>query len=408
MSAKVVVVGGGAAGLMAAIAARDAGADVTLLERTSDGGRKILISGGGRCNVLPSVPAPERFVSEASPALVRTMLNAWPLREQHAYFEDVLGLPLALEADSGKVFPASNRARDVRDALVGRARALGVTLRFSTTVTAIERDGGAWRVATDRGDVPADRIVVATGGLSVPSTGSTGFGFDAATAAGHTVHPRYAALTPLTAAAHPQADLAGISLDVDIEAASDRERARSHGGFLFTHRGYSGPAVLDVSHVAVRSLDAGRARATVRVSWAPIDAATWIAALLDARGTALNFVARHLPQRLAEMLLDTAGVTRERTCAQLRREERARLVAALTAFELPWTGHEGYRPAEVTGGGVALDQLHRATLESRLVPGLFFCGEVLDAFGPIGGHNFMWAWSTGHMAGRGAARLAES
>ena len=404
MSAHVAVVGGGAAGLMAAIAAREAGAEVTLVERTSDGGRKILISGGGRCNVLPATPAPERFVSEATPALVRTLLNAWPLREQHAYFEDVLGVPLALETDSGKVFPASNRARDVRDALVHRARALGVTLRLATTVTAVVPDGAGWRVSTDRGDVPADRAIVATGGLSVPTTGSTGFGFDVALAAGHTVHPRYAALTPLTAAAHPQADLAGISLDVAIEAVSDRERARSQGGFLFTHRGYSGPAVLDVSHVAVRSLEAGGPRAAVRVAWTTIDAATWSAALLDARGTALNFVARHLPQRLAEMLLDAAGVFRERTCAQLRRDERARLVTALTAFELPWTGHEGYRPAEVTGGGVALDELHRATLESRKAPALFFCGEVLDAFGPIGGHNFMWAWSTAHTAGRGAAR----
>lgn len=404
MSVHVAVVGGGAAGLMAAIAAREAGAEVTLVERTSDGGRKILISGGGRCNVLPATPAPERFVSEATPALVRTLLNAWPLREQHAYFEDVLGVPLALETDSGKVFPASNRARDVRDALVHRARALGVTLRLSTTVTAVVPDGAGWRVSTDRGDVPADRAIVATGGLSVPTTGSTGFGFDVALAAGHTVHPRYAALTPLTAAAHPQADLAGISLDVAIEAVSDRERARSQGGFLFTHRGYSGPAVLDVSHVAVRSLEAGGPRAAVRVAWTTIDAATWSAALLDARGTALNFVARHLPQRLAEMLLDAAGAFRERTCAQLRRDERARLVTALTAFELPWTGHEGYRPAEVTGGGVALDELHRATLESRKAPALFFCGEVLDAFGPIGGHNFMWAWSTAHTAGRGAAR----
>jgi len=404
VSAHVAVVGGGAAGLMAAIAAREAGAEVTLVERTSDGGRKILISGGGRCNVLPATPAPERFVSEATPALVRTLLNAWPLREQHAFFEDVLGVPLALEAESGKVFPASNRARDVRDALVHRARALGVTLRLATTVTAVVPDGAGWRVSTDRGDVPADRAIVATGGLSVPTTGSTGFGFDVALAAGHTVHPRYAALTPLTAAAHPQADLAGISLDVAIEAVSDRERARSQGGFLFTHRGYSGPAVLDVSHVAVRSLEAGGPRAAVRVAWTTIDAATWSAALLDARGTALNFVARHLPQRLAEMLLDAAGVFRERTCAQLRRDERARLVTALTAFELPWTGHEGYRPAEVTGGGVALDELHRATLESRKAPALFFCGEVLDAFGPIGGHNFMWAWSTAHTAGRGAAR----
>lgn len=403
MTPRVVVVGAGAAGLMAALAAREAGAQVTLVEKTTDGGRKILISGGGRCNVLPAVAAPERFVSEATRPLVRSLLGAWPLREQQRYFEDTLGVPLALEAESAKYFPASNRARDVRDALVRRALTIGVERRFGAEVTSIAPAGGGWRITLADGTLDADRVVVATGGLSVPATGSTGFGFDVARAAGHTVHPTYPALTPLSAAPHPYADLAGISLDVTIHARSTREEARSTGGFLVTHRGYSGPAVLDVSHVAVRSLDAGGTRATVRVCWTPMDAAAWTSVFLDARGLAVNLVARYVPQRLAETLCDVAGVTRERTCVQLRRDERARLIAALTAFDLPWTGHEGYRPAEVTGGGVALDEVQRGTLESRRAPGLFFCGEVLDAFGPIGGHNFQWAWSTGHTAGRGAA-----
>lgn len=402
MSPHVVVVGAGAAGLMAALAAREAGARVTLVEKTADGGRKILISGGGRCNVLPVTAAPERFVSEASPALVRRLLGAWPLDGQRRYFDEVLGVPLAVEAESGKYFPVSNRARDVRDALVARAEALGVERRFGRAVDSIVGEHDRWRLTLGEAAMVADRVVIATGGLSVPATGSTGFGFDLARALGHTVHPPYAALTPLTAEPHPQAALAGISLEVAIEAHSARERAQSRGGFLVTHRGYSGPAMLDVSHVAVRSLDAGGARASVRVSWSSNDANAWRTQLLEARGLAVNLVARYLPQRLAEALVDAAEVPRGRTCVQLRRDERARLVSALTAFELPWTGHEGYRPAEVTGGGVALDEVHRTTLESRCAPGLFFCGEVLDAFGPIGGHNFQWAWSTGRLAGHGA------
>ena len=403
MTPHVVVIGAGAAGLMAAIAAREAGAPTTLVERTADGGRKILISGGGRCNVLPAQAAPQRFVSDSPRALVRALLGAWPLREQQRFFESDLGVPLALEPDSGKLFPASNRARDVRDGLVDRARSAGVALRFGTAVTGVRHRADLWLVATSTGELRCDRVIVATGGLSVPATGSDGFGLDLARASGHVVHPTYAALTPLTAAPAVHAALAGVSLDVRLDATSTRERAHGSGGFLFTHRGYSGPAVLDVSHVAVRSQWPGSAPATVRVSWTAMDAAGWRSALADARGRVTTAVARHLPERLADALVGEAGVPEDRTCAQLRRDERTRLLGVLTAYPLPWTGDEGYRTAEVTGGGVALDEVHRGTLESRRAPGLHFCGEVLDAFGPIGGHNFSWAWSTGRTAGLGAA-----
>ncbi len=407
MTPRVVVIGGGAAGLMAAGAARAAGAQVTLVERTADGGRKILISGGGRCNVLPSESAPGRFVSEAPRTLVRGLLEAWPLREQRRFFEHDLGLPLAVDGATGKLFPVSNRARDVRDALVGHARGIGVTLRFGQAVAGVRRDGPGWIVATPGGELACDRVIVATGGLSVPSTGSDGFGLDLARALGHVVQPTYAALTPLTTSPAVHAGLAGVSLDVRIDAASARERARGAGGFLFTHRGYSGPAVLDVSHVAVRSQWSGTEPAEVRVRWTAMDAAGWRRALGEARGLVGTVVARHLPQRLAEALVREAGVPHDRTCVQLRRDERTHLLRVLTEYRLPWTGDEGYRTAEVTGGGVALDEVRRGTLESRHAPGLHFCGEVLDAFGPIGGHNFSWAWSTGRSAGLGAARPAE-
>ena len=407
MTPHVVVIGAGAAGLMAAAAARAAGATVTLVERTADGGRKILISGGGRCNVLPSEAAPARFVSEAPRTLVRGLLGAWPLGEQRRFFEQDLALPLALDAASGKLFPVSNRARDVRDALVSHARRRGVTLRFGQAVTGVRRDGPGWIVATSAGELPCERVIVATGGLSVPSTGSDGFGLDLARALGHVVQPTYAALTPLTTTPAVHAGLAGVSLDVRLDAVSARERARGGGGFLFTHRGYSGPSVLDVSHVAVRSQWPGAGRAALRVSWTPMDAAAWRHVFAESRGQVATALARHLPQRLADVLVREAGVPDDRTCVQLRREERTQLLRVLTEYALPWTGDEGYRTAEVTGGGVALDEVHRGTLESVRAPGLFFCGEVLDAFGPIGGHNFSWAWSTGRTAGRAAGSRIE-
>ncbi|MEZ5317374.1 MAG: aminoacetone oxidase family FAD-binding enzyme [Vicinamibacterales bacterium] len=399
----VVVVGGGAAGLTAAAVARGAGAAVTLLERTPDGGRKILVSGGGRCNVLPAEPAPDRFVSDSPRGLVRSMLAAWPLRDQRRFFEEDLGLRLILEPDTGKLFPASGRARDVRDGLVALADARGVARRFGTPVVDVRPDAGGFVVQVGSGDhVRADRVVIATGGLSVPKTGSDGFGFDVARRLGHVVHPTYAALTPLIASPAIHASLSGISLDVTVEARSARERTRSAGGFLFTHRGYSGPAILDVSHVAVRSRMTGGDPATVRVRWSPLAEPEWTAALAPGPALVSTVVARHLPKRLAQVLVDEAGIAADLTCARLPREGRLRLVERLAGYALPWTGDEGFRTAEVTGGGVALDEVHRATLESRRVPGLYFCGEVLDAFGPIGGHNFQWAWSTGRSAGLAA------
>ncbi len=404
MTRHVVVVGAGAAGFMAAIAAREAGARVTVLESTADGGRKILISGGGRCNVLPAEAAPGRFVSDSPRTLVRALLGGWPLREQRRFFEHDAGVPLALEADSGKLFPASNRARDVRDALARLASVRGAELRFRAPVTDLRRDADGWTLDTPAGPVTADRVVLATGGLSVPATGSDGAGLAFARALGHVVHPTYAALTPLRAVPAAHVGLAGVSLEVAIEAASARERAAARGGFLFTHRGYSGPAVLDVSHVAVRSQWPGAAPAVVRVAWTPLDRGEWTARLATARGLVTTALSARLPQRLAEALAHEAGIEPARSCAQLRRDERERLLDRLTAYPLPWTGDEGYRTAEVTGGGVALDEVHRATLESRRAAGLFLCGELLDAFGPIGGHNFNWAWSTGRIAGLGAGR----
>ncbi|HUU36024.1 MAG TPA: aminoacetone oxidase family FAD-binding enzyme [Vicinamibacterales bacterium] len=406
MIRHVVVVGAGAAGFMAAIAAREAGARVTLLESTADGGRKILISGGGRCNVLPSEAAPGRFVSDSPRTLVRALLGGWPLREQRRFFEQDAGVPLALEAESGKLFPASNRAQDVRDALSLLARTRGAELRFRSPVTGLRPEGDGWTLETPAGLIAADRVVLATGGLSVPATGSNGAGLGFARALGHVIHPTYAALTPLRAVPAVHGHLAGVSLEVALEAVSARERARARGGFLFTHRGYSGPAVLDVSHVAVRSLWPEAGRASVRVSWTTLDRAEWTGRLAAGRGLVTTAVATGLPQRLAEALVHEAGIEPARSCAQLRRDQRERLLDRLTAYELPWTGDEGYRTAEVTGGGVALDEVHRATLESKRAAGLHVCGELLDAFGPIGGHNFNWAWSTGRMAGLAAARTA--
>jgi len=442
----IVVVGGGAAGLMAAISAAENGRlPVILLERTRDGGRKILISGGGRCNILPSELDPRDYVTASSPNTMKKLLLSWPLREQRRFFEEGIGIPLKLEEESGKLFPVSDRARDVRDGLVDRARHAGVRFRFEASVEDLTppttaREG--WKIALSDGEsIDAGRVILATGGHSVPATGSDGTGLQILRRLGHTIHDLYPALTPLLANPAVHAELAGVSLDATLvaprggrtrdgsgvrgksgvralvgDAAAGGEGARSEGlaplpvggrtedrgGFLFTHRGYSGPVVLNLSHHAVLSRMRGEPQ-SILVRWTGDSPESWDEQLQrESLGSVGSLLRWKLPARLADRILAEAGVEFSTPLARLKKENRRALVNLLGAYPLPWTGDEGYKKAEVTGGGVALDEVHPRTLESRLHPHLYLCGELLDAFGPIGGYNFAWAWATGRAAGLAA------
>lgn len=392
---------------MAAIFAARGNAETTLLERTRDGGRKILISGGGRCNVLPMELDETRFVTDSSANTLRKLLRSWPLGEQIAFFENELGIPLAAEPESLKLFPASNKARDVRDGLLEYARTSGAHIRMDTLVTAIIPVSTGWRVdIANAPSIECDAVIIASGGLSVPNTGSEGFGLRELRRLGLTINPTYAALTPLTATNSPFAALSGISLRVTITVRDDRNSrsATATGGFLFTHRGYSGPSVLDVSHVAVRSDAESDASAKVSVKWTDLNAEDWASELRpQGSRSVLGAVRMRLPERLAIVLIALAKVDAARSLAELRKDERERLIAVLTECRLPWSGDEGYKKAEVTGGGVSLAEIDPRSMESKKHPGLFICGEVLDAFGPVGGYNFLWAWATGRAAGTGAA-----
>ncbi|MBY0492932.1 MAG: aminoacetone oxidase family FAD-binding enzyme [Cyanobacteria bacterium] len=398
---SVAVIGAGAAGLVAAAFAASSGAKTILIERTRDGGRKILISGGGRCNVLPSVLAPERFVTDSPPHLLRGMLRAWPLHEQRAFFENDLKIPLALEEESGKLFPRSNKSKDVRDALVDYARSKGAEIRFDTTVTDLTvghpPSGGLFTLETSKGELTCDRVILATGGLSVPATGSDGTGLNIAGRFGHRMIDTYPALTPLVDKDESHASLSGVSLDARLRAKSGSKITETFGGFLFTHRGYSGPSVLDISHLTARG-DAP----TIRATWSVRTPAEWTKDFEARSASVLTILSRYIPARLAEHLMIEIGIPADRRTSSFKRSERLALIDALTGYPLPWSGNEGYKKAEVTGGGVALDQVDPKTLESKRVAGLYLCGEMLDAFGPIGGHNFSWAWATGRAAGLAA------
>jgi predicted Rossmann fold flavoprotein len=256
-------------------------------------------------------------------------------------------------------------------------------------------EDGGWEVD----GIPARAGVLATGGLSVLAGGADGAGLGWAAGLGHTVRPTYPALAPLTASGTPHAALTGVSLEARVEASAGGERAVSSGGFLFTHRGYSGPAALDVSHVVERHRGAAR----VRVRFA----SGLEEALRGGAGTVRGTLRRLLPDRLAELLLSEAGVE-DVPLARLTREARRALAQAVEGWTLPADGTEGYRTAEVTGGGVALEEVDAGSGASRLHSGLFLAGEMLDAFGPIGGFNFQWAWASGRSAGLGAAKYLVS
>jgi len=397
----VVVIGAGAAGTMAAIFAASAGADTLLLEGTKDGGRKILISGGGRCNVLPLELDESRFVTDSSPNTLKRILRSWPLNDQRRFFEEDVGIPLSEEPEQKKVLPSSHRARDVRER--------GAQIRFETRVTDLTPSDGRWRVALGSAPpVDADAVILATGGLSVPNTGSDGVGLEMARRLGHTMHNTYAALTPLTDASAHYAALAGISLPVTLSARGAERRASHHGGFLFTHQGYSGPAALNVSHVAVRTRQDHVPQADVRVQWTALGDAEWESALKpQGSRSVLAAVRAHLPDRLATHLLADAGVDPARLLSELRREERLRLLDALVRGPLPWTCDEGYKKAEVTLGGVDTRALSQQTMECKTQPGLYFIGEVVDVTGWLGGYNFQWAWASAHACAQ-ALPLAEA
>src|SRR5687768_1139649 len=208
----IVIVGGGAAGMMATIFAARSGAETLLLERTKDGGRKILISGGGRCNVLPSQMNPAQYFTASSPNSLRKILLSWPLAEQRAFIEDDLRIPLALEEESGKLFPVSNKARDVRDALLEAGKRAGAQIRHNSYVKDIRPSNGQWRVHLEGGEViAAAKVIIASGGLSVPATGSDGTGLRIVEKLGHTIHDLFPALTPLVCDPPRHADLAGVS-----------------------------------------------------------------------------------------------------------------------------------------------------------------------------------------------------
>lgn len=431
---RVAIVGAGAAGLTAAIRAAESSARVTLLNAHPRIGLKILMSGGTRCNVTHR-EVTERDFNGGSRHVIARVLRAFPAEAAHAWFENDLGVPLKLE-ETGKYFPVSDNAQTVLDALLGAARRAGVVNESGARVVRIERQGAGYRLgivsapdsaafgaavtAHGRTEWPlpasepgrwndADAVVLATGGLSFPRTGSDGTGYALAAALGHTIVPPVPALTPLTAGDRLCRSAQGVTLDVELALHAGGKRAASvAGSLLVTHFGYSGPAALDFSRHWLRAETGGERR--VSASFLPRETSESLtrAWLVAARASPQLTVRRHLgdrlPDRLVLELCLEAEVEPAVALGQLDREARGRLFERLLVRDLHVTGTLGYEKAEVTAGGVNLAEVNPSTLESRKSPGLYLCGEILDVEGRLGGFNFQWSWSSGTVAGRSAGR----
>ncbi|MEM1041379.1 MAG: NAD(P)/FAD-dependent oxidoreductase [Bacteroidota bacterium] len=399
--ADVVVVGAGAAGLMAGIFAGRSGAGrVVLLDGARKLGAKILVAGGGRCNVTHHAVNARAYAGSTRGA-IKKVLRRFDVPATVDFFAD-LGVDLKRE-ETGKLFPTTDSAKTVLGALLRANHEAGVEVRHPRRVETVEPAGDGFRVMGEWGEIEAARVVLATGGKSLPKSGSDGHGYRIAETLGHTVTRRvFPALVPLTLpAGHPLCALSGVTVPATIQlrSATGKKGKAFTDSTLLTHFGLSGPSVLDLSRywLDAREDDEG---AHVTVDWLPGTAPAALDADFQALGTTvLRFLRERLPERLARALLDEAGVGPETTGDTLTRADRRALVEAVTALRLPLTGDRGYRYAEVTAGGVPLAELDLGTMASRCTPGLYLCGEVCDVDGRIGGFNFQWAWASGHVAG---------
>ena len=414
----VIIVGGGAAGLWAAGTAAARGRKVLILEKNNKAGVKILMSGGTRCNITHNCES--RKIAEAFGKNGRVLLSALSRLSPQDVVKQMEqeGVVTKVE-ETGKVFPASDRAIDVRDAVVRRLAREGASLLTGAAVHSIRPipiQGGGFEVSAkfqgqSNVDFTCESLLLTCGGLSYSGCGTTGDGYPWAEAMGHTITPLRPALTPLLSNEAWVHELSGITLD-DAEVTArvagpdgklvKMERATSRGGLLWTHFGCSGPTAMNISRCFS---DLRRdVPASMFVDLLPDvsreDCDQWlIDAAKESNKTITNVLSQRIPKRLATALVAIVGSTNEVHTAEMSKKVRNGLVERIKSLTVPIQGTRGYPKAEVTAGGVALGEVNFQDMQSRKTPGLFFAGEILDLDGPIGGYNFQAAWSTGHAAG---------
>jgi predicted Rossmann fold flavoprotein len=404
MDWDVIVIGAGAAGLVAAARAAERGKCVLLLEKGKKPGVKILMSGGTRCNITHACDT-RGIVDAFGPngKFLHSALAAFGPDDVVALFE-AEGVPTKVE-ETGKIFPVSNRAVDVLDALLRRLRRSGAELALAEPATAITANSNGFTVTTLQRTLTCEKVVLTTGGQSYPGSGTTGDGYAFAAVFGHTIVPPRPALVPLKVNAPWVSSLRGVTLPKIGLRVLDGETvlASRTGSLLFAHFGLTGPALLDVSRAV--SGHPNPKTLVLEIDFLPgetehvVDEFLRVESAASGKQLLAGVLSRKLTRSLCDQLLVLCDLPADRTAAALSKVDRQKLAAAVKRPRVPLAGTLGFEKAEVTSGGVSLDEVDSRTMESKKHPGLYLAGEVLDLDGRIGGYNFQAAWSTGWLAG---------
>ena len=396
---RVLVIGGGAAGMMAALTAAENGHAVTLLERQGRVGRKLMATGNGRCNLTNHHVSPAHYHGE-TPDFCRHALAAFDVGSTLLYFAG-LGL-LTTAEDSGRVYPFSNMAGSVLDVLRFALENSGIDLHTGCVVTGIKKKGNTFLVRTESGEeFTADRVILAAGGAAGGKVGGVMDGYQLAKGLGHHRTALYPSLVQIrTDPTYPRA-LKGVKAEAAVTIRrGDDTLAQNRGEVLFTEYGVSGPVIFDISRTAATGGDGLTVTLDLFPDWAPREVLDWLRQRRQSAGDreAGTLLTGALHSRLGQMVCRAAGFTNQRA-ADLSDGDLRRIAAQAKGFALPITGVCGFDQAQVTAGGLRCGEFDPHTMESRLVPGFYACGEVLDIDGDCGGYNLQWAWSSGHAAG---------
>jgi predicted Rossmann fold flavoprotein len=410
MRAEICIIGAGPAGLMASIFAAGEGARTMVIEANTNPGRKLLLTGAGRCN-LTHQAAPRQLVREfgAKGRFLSYALYQFPPEKVRNFFAG-LGLRTKLEKD-GCVFSATDRAADVRDTLVNQAKKLGVTFLYGKRVRGITKETNIFAVCAAKEQIVAEKIIIATGGLSWPKTGCTGDGYRFAQQFGHTiVEPRASLIQLVTCETWP-GRLAGTAVEnVKISALINGKKVSTSGAMVFTDDGIGGPAVLDMSRYLTDYMPAVETLIVISLDFVPqleqaaLETQITERIVANPKKQMMNVLAEFVPKRFSAVLCRQAGCDEELEAGQLRKDMRKKLIRMFKALPLSISRTRPIAEATVTRGGISVAEVESKTMESKICPGVFFAGEVLDVDGPCGGYNLQACWSTGALAGSAAAR----